>query len=172
MPRFRISRPAASDAIAEDDSNDFDDLHDQFDEPTTGRRRGRPSRPADAPRLVIEGKSGRTLVDSDGADDSSDDSAAGDVPDDARSAAPYSSYDVATHGPRPVPDWLVTSLSARDTRLGVIKTGKEADVGLLDRSLPGGPGCLLAVKTFRGAAVPSGSPMNSIISSDPITCTG
>jgi RIO kinase 1 len=51
----------------------------------------------------------------------------------------------------PVPEWLVTSLSARDTRLGVIKTGKEADVGLLDRSLPGGPGCLLAVKTFRTA---------------------
>ena len=36
-------------------------------------------------------------------------------------------------------------------RLGVIKTGKEADVSLLDRSLPGGPGCLLAVKTFRNA---------------------
>ena len=33
----------------------------------------------------------------------------------------------------------------------MIKTGKEADVSLLDRSLPGGPGCLLAVKTFRGA---------------------
>jgi RIO kinase 1 len=58
---------------------------------------------------------------------------------------------VAAHGPDPVPDWLVTSLSARDTRLGVIKTGKEADVGLLDRSLPGGEGCLLAVKTFRAA---------------------
>jgi RIO kinase 1 len=58
---------------------------------------------------------------------------------------------VATHGPKPVPDWLVTSLSAKDTRLGIIKTGKEADVALLDRSLPGGPGCLLAVKTFRSA---------------------
>ena len=33
----------------------------------------------------------------------------------------------------------------------MIKSGKEADVGLLDRSLPGGPGCLLAVKTFRSA---------------------
>ena len=29
-----------------------------------------------------------------------------------RSGLPYSSYDVATHGPEPVPDWLVTSLSA------------------------------------------------------------
>ena len=33
----------------------------------------------------------------------------------------------------------------------MIKTGKEADVSLLDRSLPGGRGCLLAVKTFRSA---------------------
>jgi len=106
---------------------------------------------------VLEGKSGRTLVDSDVAgdadtDDSDNDAAGGhgDWPD-GLSAVPYSSYDVATHGPKPVPDWLVTSLSAKDTRLGVIKTGKEADVGLLDRSLPGGPGCLLAVKTFRGA---------------------
>ena len=61
----------------------------------------------------------------------------------------YSSYDVATHGPSPAPDWLITSLSATDTDLGVLKSGKEADVSLLDRSLPGGPGCLLAVKTYR-----------------------
>jgi len=32
-----------------------------------------------------------------------------------------------------------------------LKTGKEADVHLLDRSLPGGPGCLLAVKSYRSA---------------------
>jgi RIO kinase 1 len=63
--------------------------------------------------------------------------------------APYSSYDVGAHGPSPVPDWLITSFSARDTDLGVLKSGKEADVSLLDRSLPGGPGCLLAVKTYR-----------------------
>ena len=67
----------------------------------------------------------------------------------APESAPYSSYDVGTHGPSPVPDWLITSFSARDTDLGVLKSGKEADVGLLDRSLPGGPGCLLAVKTYR-----------------------
>ncbi|WP_354526983.1 RIO1 family regulatory kinase/ATPase [Nakamurella sp. UYEF19] len=67
----------------------------------------------------------------------------------ALEAAPYSSYDTAGHGPSPVPDWLITSFSARDTTLGLLKTGKEADVSLLDRSLPGGPGCLLAVKTYR-----------------------
>jgi RIO kinase 1 len=165
VPRFRISRDASSAFGANDDDefsddDDFDDLHDQFDEPPAARRRGRPTRITDAPRLVLEGKSGRRLVDSDAAaqdpdeaDDpgSADNSRRADDRADVPAAVPYSSYDVATHGPRPVPDWLVTSLSARDTRLGVIKTGKEADVGLLDRSLPGGPGCLLAVKTFRTA---------------------
>ena len=157
MPRFRISRSDASDAFGmddiSDDFDDFDDLHDHFDEPTTARRRGRPSRPAVAPRLVLEGKSGRILVDSDAADgaDESEADAFAVNGSDVSAAVPYSSYDVATRGPTPVPEWLVTSLSARDTRLGVIKTGKEADVGLLDRSLPGGPGCLLAVKTFRTA---------------------
>ena len=100
--------------------------------------RRRPARPT-VPRLVAEGRSGRVTDDRDLPSESDRD------PD----IAPYSSYDVATHGPRPAPDWLITSLSARDTPLGVLKSGKEADVGLLDRSLPGGPGCLLAVKTYR-----------------------
>ena len=34
------------------------------------------------------------------------------------------------HGPSPYPDWLVTSSAAIDTDLGVLKTGKEADVVL------------------------------------------
>lgn len=53
--------------------------------------------------------------------------------------------------PMPAPDWLVTDLNARDTRLGSLKSGKEADVSLLDRTIPGGRGCLLAVKTYRDA---------------------
>ncbi|WP_265444404.1 serine protein kinase RIO [Flexivirga meconopsidis] len=39
-------------------------------------------------------------------------------------------------GPEPWPDWLVTDDSAVDTELGVLKTGKEADVFLLERSAP------------------------------------
>ena len=47
-------------------------------------------------------------------------------------------------GPRPYPDWLVTELAAVDTELGVLKTGKEADVFLLRRGVPGtGRSCLL-----------------------------
>jgi RIO kinase 1 len=40
-------------------------------------------------------------------------------------------------GPRPYPDWLVTELAAVDTELGILKTGKEADVFLLRRGVPG-----------------------------------
>jgi RIO kinase 1 len=61
----------------------------------------------------------------------------------------YSSWDTAQHGPDPRPEWVVTDLSAIDTELGVLKTGKEADVHLVDRAVPGGPACLLAAKRYR-----------------------
>jgi RIO kinase 1 len=55
-------------------------------------------------------------------------------------------------GPRPYPDWLVTDLAAVDTELGILKTGKEADVFLLRRAVPGtGRSCLLAAKRYRDA---------------------
>ena len=55
-------------------------------------------------------------------------------------------------GPRPHPDWLVTDLAAVDTELGILKTGKEADVFLLRRGVPGaGRSCLLAAKRYRAA---------------------
>jgi RIO kinase 1 len=55
-------------------------------------------------------------------------------------------------GPRPRPDWLVTELAAVDSDLGILKTGKEADVFLLRRGVPGtGRSCLLAAKRYRAA---------------------
>ncbi len=55
-------------------------------------------------------------------------------------------------GPAPYPDWLVTELAASDTELGVLKTGKEADVFLLRRGVPGTDRfCLLAAKRYRSA---------------------
>jgi len=55
-------------------------------------------------------------------------------------------------GPQPWPDWLITDLGAVDTELGVLKTGKEADVFLLRRGLPqDGPSCLLAAKRYRSS---------------------
>ncbi|TDE16083.1 RIO-like kinase [Jiangella asiatica] len=53
-------------------------------------------------------------------------------------------------GPRPYPDWLVTELAAVDTELGVLKTGKEADVFLLERAVPGTDrATLMAAKRYR-----------------------
>lgn len=54
-------------------------------------------------------------------------------------------------GPAPRPAWLETSSAALDTELGVVKTGKEADLFLIERAVPGSPGCLLAAKRYRGA---------------------
>jgi RIO kinase 1 len=60
--------------------------------------------------------------------------------------------DALSRGPEPYPDWLVTELAAVDTELGILKTGKEADVFLLRRAVPQtGPSCLLAAKRYRDA---------------------
>ncbi|MBB5643185.1 serine protein kinase RIO [Cryobacterium roopkundense] len=55
-------------------------------------------------------------------------------------------------GPRPWPDWVVTSAAAFDTELGIVKTGKEADVFLIERAVPGEPSMssILAAKRYRG----------------------
>ena len=67
----------------------------------------------------------------------------------------WTTWDQSTageRGPRPYPSWLVTDLAAVDTDLGILKTGKEADVFLLRRGLPaGGRSCLLAAKRYRDA---------------------
>ncbi len=67
----------------------------------------------------------------------------------------WSTWDQSTageRGPRPHPPWLVTQLAAEDTELGILKTGKEADVFLLRRGIPQtGPSCLLAAKRYRSA---------------------
>ncbi len=64
----------------------------------------------------------------------------------------WSTWDQSTageRGPQPYPDWLVTELAAVDTELGILKTGKEADVWLVRRGVPGGRECLLAAKRYR-----------------------
>jgi len=67
----------------------------------------------------------------------------------------WTTWDQSTageRGPSPYPAWLVTELAATDTELGILKTGKEADVFLLRRSVPGGGrSCLLAAKRYRSA---------------------
>ena len=102
----------------------FDD-----DEPTYAKRnRHRPSLPAPDALDSVDG-----------------------LPDSDR----WSSWDqpaASERGPRPYPDWLVTDLAAVDTELGILKTGKEADVFLLRRGVPeSGRSCLLAAKRYRAA---------------------
>ncbi|MFL6162818.1 MAG: serine protein kinase RIO [Jatrophihabitantaceae bacterium] len=55
------------------------------------------------------------------------------------------------HGPEPRPSWVITSDAALDTELGVLKTGKEADVFLIERAVPDDPdqSALLAAKRYR-----------------------
>jgi RIO kinase 1 len=54
-------------------------------------------------------------------------------------------------GPEPRPDWLVTSQGAIDTDLGILKTGKEADVFLVERADPLEPerAVVMAAKRYR-----------------------
>lgn len=51
-------------------------------------------------------------------------------------------------GPLPIPEWVITSGDAIETDLGVLKTGKEADVSLVERTLDERVN-LLAAKRYR-----------------------
>ncbi len=63
----------------------------------------------------------------------------------------WSSWDGASHGPTPRPEWVVTALAAVDADLGILKTGKEADVHVVRRWDPArsGSDVLMAAKRFR-----------------------
>jgi len=62
----------------------------------------------------------------------------------------WSSWDGALHGPDPRPDWVRTEHGAVDTELGILKTGKEADVFLVRRWLPAtGQTSMIAAKRYR-----------------------
>lgn len=55
-------------------------------------------------------------------------------------------------GPQPHPPWLVTDLGAVDHDRGALKSGKEADVRLIERAVPGTDRrCLVASKSYRSA---------------------
>jgi RIO kinase 1 len=71
-------------------------------------------------------------------------------PDLPESGDRWSTWDGALHGPKPRPDWVRTEYGAVDTELGMLKTGKEADVYLVRRELPGTDQIsMLAVKRYR-----------------------
>jgi len=62
----------------------------------------------------------------------------------------WSSWDGALHGPEPRPDWVRTEHAAVDDELGMLKTGKEADVFLVRRHIPDTDKVsMLAAKRYR-----------------------
>jgi len=75
-----------------------------------------------------------------------------DEPGDGQRWSTWSSVVKGAHGPEPRPSWVITADAAVDTELGVLKTGKEADVFLIERAVPGvdDQTSLLAAKRYRG----------------------
>lgn len=76
------------------------------------------------------------------------------LPDAPPEGERWSSWDGATHGPKPRPDWVITALGAVESDLGVLKTGKEADVHIVRRWIPDGTttpavDSFLAAKRYR-----------------------
>jgi RIO kinase 1 len=73
-----------------------------------------------------------------------------DDPDDATQRwSTWLSVEPLSRGPEPRPDWIVTSQGAIDSELGILKTGKEADVFLLRRAEPDTDGVVMAAKRYR-----------------------
>jgi RIO kinase 1 len=78
------------------------------------------------------------------------------APDGPLDGDTWSSWDGAQHGPNPRPAWVITDLGAVDEDLGIIKSGKEADVHVVRRWVPGshtadtaGNSSYMAAKRFR-----------------------
>jgi RIO kinase 1 len=78
------------------------------------------------------------------------------APDGPPEGDTWSSWDGAQHGPNPRPSWVITDLGAVDQDLGIIKSGKEADVHVVRRWVPGshtadtaGNSSYMAAKRFR-----------------------
>jgi RIO kinase 1 len=107
--------------------------HD-FTGPTT-MRRGRRRFDDDEPDFLKRGRLEPALI---------------EEPDLPETGDRWSTWDGALHGPQPRPDWVRTEHGAVDTELGMLKTGKEADVFLVRRAVPGTDrSSTLAAKRYR-----------------------
>ncbi|HEY7271425.1 MAG TPA: RIO1 family regulatory kinase/ATPase [Actinoplanes sp.] len=93
--------------------------HD-FSGPTT-MRRGRRRFDDDEPHFLKRGRLEPALT---------------EEPDLPGTGDRWSTWDGALHGPKPRPDWVRTEHAAVDTELGMLKTGKEAEVFLVRREVP------------------------------------
>ena len=75
-----------------------------------------------------------------------------DDPGDGQRFSTWLDVEPLCRGPEPRPGWVVTSQAAVDTELGILKTGKEADVCLVERAVPDDPTqtVVMAAKRYRG----------------------
>ena len=135
-----IERLFAGDA---GDAESIDELYDNIDAPAQERmRRDRDGEPSPGARGRLTEQARERLA------QQREDAAIADAPPEGDRWSTWGDAD--ERGPEPYPGWLVTELAAVDYELGVIKTGKEADVHLVERALPdGGRSCLLAAKRYR-----------------------
>jgi RIO kinase 1 len=107
--------------------------HDSFG-PTT-MRRGRRKFDDDEPDFLKRGRLEPALS---------------EEPDLPETGDRWSTWDGALHGPKPWPEWVRTEYGAVDVELGMLKTGKEADVFLVRRALPDTDQIsMLAAKRYR-----------------------
>ncbi|WP_134767417.1 RIO1 family regulatory kinase/ATPase [Nocardioides sp. 1609] len=76
-----------------------------------------------------------------------------DVDDSRQRWSTWFDVEPLSRGPEPRPDWVVTSRGAVDTELGILKTGKEGDVFLVERADPLDPdgGVVMAAKRYRSS---------------------
>jgi RIO kinase 1 len=121
-----------------DDADNFDDL-DVSARPERMRRRinERLANPTRKGRLTLEEKA-RLAIERENQELP--------PPDGDR----WTNWPDADHGPEPLPEWVITEQGAVDFELGVLKTGKEADVFLLRRFSPeSGAEVTLAAKRYR-----------------------
>jgi RIO kinase 1 len=84
----------------------------------------------------------------------------------------WSTWGEGDLGPEPRPDWLVVADGAVDSRLGVVKTGKEADVHLVERWMPAAQASEQSASPAPGFAGSAGSAVSaaSLASAAPASC--
>jgi RIO kinase 1 len=140
--------------------HDFEDFHD--DENAYGNRRSRPRKPKRGdteerfavaePDELFDPQSPRSgrLTEAERVRLAAVRESAFASPPLPPGADRWSTWDDGEQGPHPRPDWIITELAAADSELGILKTGKEADVFLIQRAVPDTDrGCIMAAKRYR-----------------------
>jgi RIO kinase 1 len=96
--------------------------HNTFGSQNSRKDSSTPLTPKEPTALTAEFRDGMFAVDT--------------APDGPPEGESWSSWDGARHGPTPRPAWVITDLGAVDEDLGVLKSGKEADVHVVRRWVP------------------------------------